>query len=126
MRRARRCRSCSSCWCWPKLLLLQAGLGEGDWVGGLVATALVINAVLTLIAGSRLWSHIFWRAAPEGAISPIPVGWLRFGATGALVAVVVAAGLWPNGLFEAVRLGAPDLLDPSRYVAAIGLAGGTP
>ena len=88
--------------------------------------ALLVNAVLTLIAGSRLWSHIFWRAAPAGATSPIPVGWLRFGATGALVAVVVAAGLWPNGLFEAVRLGAPDLLDPSRYVAAIGLAGGTP
>ena len=111
---------------WPKLLLLQAGLGEGDWMGGLVATALVINAVLTLIAGSRLWSHIFWRSAPEGSARPAQAHWLRFGATGALVAVVVAAGLWPNGLFEALRLGAPDLLDPSRYVAAIGLAGGTP
>ena len=111
---------------WPKLLLLQAGLGEGDWMGGLVAVALVINAVLTLIAGSRLWSHIFWRPAPEGSAFPMPSGWLRFGATGALVAVVVAAGLWPNGLFEALRLGAPDLLDPSRYAAAIGLAGGTP
>ncbi|KRA55818.1 proton-conducting transporter membrane subunit [Devosia sp. Root635] len=115
---------------WPKLLLLQAGLGEGSWVGGLVAAALVVNAVLTLIAGSRLWAHIFWRAAPAGALMPPAPPrhtiWLRYGATGALAAVVVAAGLWPNGLFEALRVGAPDLLDPSRYVAAIGLAGGAP
>ena len=113
---------------WPKLLLLQAGLGEGSWPGGLVAIALLANAVLTLIAGSRLWAHIFWRPTPEGAaVSSAPAdAWLRVGTTGALVAIVVAAGLWPNGLFEVLRLGAPDLLDPSRYVAAIGLAGGTP
>lgn len=114
---------------WPKLLLLQAGLGNGNWVGGLVAAALVLNAVLTLIAGSRLWAHIFWRSAPNETARPIPSrsgDWLGFGATGLLVALVVAAGLWPNGLFEALRLGAPDLLDPARYVAAIGLAGGTP
>ena len=114
---------------WPKLLLLQAGLAESGWSGGLVALALVLNAVLTLIAGSRLWAHIFWRSAPDGAVVAAPSrqgDWLRLGATGALVAVVVAAGLWPNGLFEALRLGAPDLLDPARYVAAIGLAGATP
>lgn len=115
---------------WPKLLLLQAGLAEGSWSGGWIAAALVLNAVLTLIAGSRLWAHIFWRAAPPGAeTAPNPPRqghWLRLGATGALVALVVAAGLWPNGLFEALRLGAPDLLDPARYVAAVGLAGGAP
>jgi multicomponent Na+:H+ antiporter subunit D len=115
---------------WPKLLLLQAGLGDGRWVGGLVAAALVINAVLTLIAGSRLWAHIFWRSTPDGvaviAAPSRPGAWIRLGTTGVLVAVIVGAGLWPNGLFEALRLGAPDLIDPSRYVAAIGLAGGTP
>ena len=114
---------------WPKLLLLQAGLGEGGWGGGLIAFALVFNAVLTLIAGSRLWAHIFWRSPPEAVAvveGPSSGEWLRLGATGALVTIVFAAGLWPNGLFEALRLGAPDLLDPSRYVTAIGLAGATP
>lgn len=114
---------------WPKILLLQAGLGEGNWSGGLVSAALVLNAVLTLIAGSRLWAHIFWRSAPAAVAVPVPERqgeWLRFSATGLLVAMIVAAGLWPNGLFEALRLGAPDLLDPARYVTAIGLAGGTP
>lgn len=115
---------------WPKLLLVQAGLGEGGWAGGLIAIAILVNAVLTLVAGTRLWAHIFWRSAPEGAPMPAPVppnaGWLRLGAATTLVAIIVAAGLWPNGLFEALRLGAPDILDPSRYVAAVGLAGGTP
>ena len=115
---------------WPKLLLMQAGLGEAGWSGGLITVALVLNAVLTLIAGSRLWAHIFWRSPPEGGVAvstPSRQGhWFRFGATGMLVALVVAAGLWPNGLFEALRLAAPDLLDPARYVAAIGLAGGAP
>ena len=115
---------------WPKLLLLQAGIGEGGWTGGLVTGALLVNAVLTLIAGSRLWAHVFWRAAPYGAVdmarSDDGGARMRFAATGILVAIILAAGLWPNGLFEALRAGAPDLLDPSRYVAAIGLAGGTP
>lgn len=115
---------------WPKLLLLQAGTGEGGWVGGIIAVALLINAVLTLIAGSRIWAHIFWRNAPETTVvAPEPKNagsWMRFAATGVLVAGIVAAGLWPNGLFEALKSGAPDILDPARYVEAIGLAGVTP
>jgi multicomponent Na+:H+ antiporter subunit D len=115
---------------WPKLLLLQAGLGEGNWQGGMVAGGLVLNAVLTLIAGTRLWAHIFWRSAQTVA-SPSRGGpqagdALRFAATGALLTIVVAAGLWPNAMFEALRLGGPDLLDMSRYVTAVGLAGDTP
>ncbi|HEV7344829.1 MAG TPA: proton-conducting transporter membrane subunit [Devosia sp.] len=115
---------------WPKVLLLQAGLGDGTWLGGIVAGALIVNAILTLIAGTRLWAHIFWRSSPEGAVAEegrSSAGeWLRFGAAGALVTIVVAAGIWPNALFEALRLGAPDLLDPSRYVTAVGLAGVSP
>lgn len=110
---------------WPKLLLLQAALGESGWAGGLIAIALLVNAVLTLIAGTRLWSHIFWRAAPSGA-ALLPAPPLQYAAVTALMVLVVAAGLWPNGLFEALRVGAPGLLDPSSYVAAIGLAGGSP
>ncbi|MET3926220.1 proton-conducting transporter membrane subunit [Devosia sp. 2618] len=112
---------------WPKLLLVQAAVGEGGWSGGVIAVALLVNAVLTLIAGSRLWAHIFWRPAPEtGATAPRAGKRVAYGAAGGLVALIVVAGLWPNPLFEAVRLGAPDLLNPARYVAAVGLAGETP
>jgi multicomponent Na+:H+ antiporter subunit D len=115
---------------WPKLLLVEAGIGAGGWVGGLLTGALLLNAVLTLIAGARLWAHIFWRPAPASAgrapSMPDSGGWLRLGAAGAVAALVVVAGLWPNTLFEILRLGAPDLLDPARYTTAIGLAGALP
>jgi len=121
---------------WPKLLLLRAGLEQGDWLGGLLVGGLLINAVLTLIAGSRLWAHIFWRGEAlepqtERVDSDVDAmggqeAWLRLGATGALVAMIVAAGLWPNFLFEIAGIGAGDMLDPSRYVSAVGLAGVLP
>ena len=106
---------------WPKLLLLEASLGQGGWGGFILTGALLVNAVLTLIAGSRLWGHVFWRSAPDGQ-APQPVIRASFGAAAALVAVIIALGLWPNGLFEALNQGAPGLLDPARYIESIGLA----
>ena len=65
---------------WPKLLLLEAGLdamgvmagGDIDYRAAALSFALLLNALLTLIAGTRLWAHIFWRAGPEGALSKPP------------------------------------------------------
>jgi len=129
---------------WPKLLLLEAGLAQSglrdgtgiDYLSLAIVVALLANAVLTLIAGSRLWAHIFWRAGPEGELSEHRSGtlhplsrretWFGLGATTALVAIVVLAGLMPEHLFAAVRVAAGDIIDPARYIAAVGLAGGTP
>jgi len=117
---------------WPKLLLLEAGLGEAGlgWIGPAVTIALILNAILTLIAGTRLWAHVFWRNAPEGAFvqpgATPPRLRLAFGAVGALVVAIVAIGLWPNPLIEGGQRAAADLLDPSRYIAAVGLAEATP
>ncbi|GLQ55024.1 proton-conducting transporter membrane subunit [Devosia nitrariae] len=129
---------------WPKLLLIEAGLertdlrvagGPADWTGLAMAGALIVNAWLTLIAGTRLWAHIFWRAGSEGAQSeyqPVAVralsvreGWLGWGATAVLVGAIVAAGLWPDFAFQTARAAAADFIDPSRYVAAVGLATGS-
>ena len=113
---------------WPKLMLLQAGLGEAGWIGTAMVAALLVNAVLTLLAGARLWAFIFWRSPPDLVPQPSErrAGAGRLAASGILVAVVVAAGLWPNPVVEAVRIGTADFLDPSRYVSAVGLAGGAP
>ncbi|ODT66573.1 MAG: hypothetical protein ABS75_26210 [Pelagibacterium sp. SCN 63-23] len=123
---------------WPKLLLLEAGLDAGvtgagpGWIGVALTLALLVNAVLTLFAGARLWSHVFWRAGPEGEASEhqqrdlVPLdaqGRLGFGAAAVLVAAIMVAGLWPAPLLEGARDGAADIADPARYVAAIGLAG---
>ncbi|MGV8854323.1 MAG: proton-conducting transporter membrane subunit [Devosia sp.] len=108
---------------WPKLLLIQAGLAEGSWRGDLLVVALLANAVLTMIAASRLWAHIFWRADFTPVQPPTePPARLHYLATGLLALLIVAAGLWPNPLFEAVRIGAGDMVDPGRYSAAFGLA----
>ncbi|MFD2648984.1 proton-conducting transporter membrane subunit [Devosia albogilva] len=113
---------------WPKLMLLQASIGAGDWAGFAMTAALLVNAVLTLIAGARLWAFMFWRSPPDLVPQSAEkrAGTGRVAASGILVAVVVAAGLWPNPVVEAVRIGAADFLDPSRYVTAVGLAGGAP
>lgn len=126
---------------WPKLLLLEAGLAKGvsgpvqDWVGTALVVALLVNAVLTLIAGTRLWAHVFWRGAPEPegtgdasrGLSPLGArGRLALGVTGLLVAGVFTIGIWPAPLMDMVSTGAADIANPQRYVAATGLAEPTP
>ena len=117
---------------WPKLLLLEAGISEGvtgaapDFLGKAMVIALIVNAVLTLIAGTRLWAHIFWRQPAEAIDSQRKSDGrqrLAFGASALLVAGIVVIGLWPGPLMDAVQTGAADIVDPARYVTATGLAG---
>ena len=114
---------------WPKLLLLQAGVGASDFTGGAVAVALLLNALLTLIAGTRLWAHIFWPQGPEGKPSTIltvkPLGQrgIGFGLVPAsvLVAAILVASFWPGLPVAAANRAAAGLIDPADYIAAVGL-----
>jgi multicomponent Na+:H+ antiporter subunit D len=116
---------------WPKLLLVQAGIvgWESGWQLALWL-AVLANALLTLIAGSRLWSHIFWHPADDNAgaadrkIKPLPRRdvWLALAPASILTAAVVLLGLWPEPLLAFGKEAAAGLLDPARYVLATGLA----
>ena len=99
---------------WPKLLLLDGFLISGDWTA---VAALLLNGLLTLVATARLWSFIFWRPRMGAAERP-------YGTAPAalLVGTIVLAGLFPNLLVRAANLAAADLLQPVRYIAAVGLA----
>lgn len=109
---------------WPKLVLVEAGLARAgeDWLAGALVGALLVNSALTLIAGSRLWAHVFWRAAPDepAPLTRPPVSGLLAGA--ALALAILGAGLFPALPLSAARAGAADSLDPARYIAAVGLA----
>ena len=121
---------------WPKLLLVQAAVerfatgGPSDGWAIALAACLLINALLTLIAGARLWAQIFWREALDGdaaASSPPERNGrpaFNLAATAILAAVIAVAGLWPAPLLDFARAAGAGLLDPGRYVAAVGLAGG--
>jgi multicomponent Na+:H+ antiporter subunit D len=124
---------------WPKLLLVEAGLdnalaGTGaDWLPAALAIGILINAWLTLIAGTRLWAHIFWRPGWEGGESEIPNTRLRalagperiygLGAAVVLTGLVVVAGLLPDPLFDIARRAGEGLLQAGPYIAATGLGG---
>lgn len=125
---------------WPKLLLVQGGIegwgfGRDGWALALWI-AVLANALLTLIAGSRLWAHIFWRAGHDGAVSEAPnpdlkplsreARWLGLGSAGVLTLVVLLLGLWPEPLLGFGKEAAAGLLRPADYVAATGLAGVAP
>lgn len=126
---------------WPKLLLLQGaadrsgliGQGQVDYVAVALGLALLVNAFLTLIAGSRIWAHIFWRAGHEGELSELPNAGLRpldtrarlygLGAVALLTLAIVVIGLIPGPLFDAAAIAASDLLSPDRVIQAVGLGG---
>lgn len=125
---------------WPKLLLVQGGIGGWgfgrDGWGLALWLAVLVNALLTLIAVSRLWAHIFWRAGQEGAASEAPnpdlkpltrqVRWLGLGSASVLTLVVLLLGLWPEPLLGFGKDAAAGLLRPANYVVATGLAGAAP
>lgn len=113
---------------WPKLLLVEASVaGMSYWL----LAAILINSILTSIAGTRLWAHIFWRNGPEGArseqpntgIKPLDRTSMRWALmpTAFLVLAIVGLGLWPNSVFDAGRAAAAGILDSSAYLRATGL-----
>jgi len=124
---------------WPKLLLVEGGFARwlsGDGWGLALWVTVLVNALLTLIAGARLWAHIFWRAGHEGAASEVPnpdlkplgrrTRWLGQSPTALLVLIVLLLGLLPEPLLAFARAGALGLLDPAAYLAATGLVEAAP
>ena len=114
---------------WPKLLLVEGSLAGGAYW---LLAAVLINSLLTSIAGARLWAHIFWRQGRAGDQSEVPNDHLRpltpaswgFSVlpTGALIVAVAVLGLWPGPIFTAGGKAAAGLLQTDAYVEATELA----
>lgn len=99
---------------WPKLLLLQGFVTYGNW---LLVLSILLNSLLTLIAGTRLWSHIFWKPRAEQLQKAQGMG-----GTVLIAGTIVLLGLFPSLLLKAASVAATELLDPSSYIIATGLS----
>ena len=99
---------------WPKLAFLQGLIALGSWP---LVFALLLNGLLTLIVGARLWSLIFWR--PGSAVTGKPPG---AGGAVLLTGTILMLGLWPSLVVNIAAGAAASLLDPAAYIAAVGLA----
>ena len=99
---------------WPKLLLLQDFTATGDWT---LVFALLVNGLLTLIAGVRLWSRIFWQPIGEPAGHPRGLAPVLL-----LTGTILFLGVWPSLLLNAGLIASQQLVEASGYVAAVGLA----
>ena len=99
---------------WPKLLLLQGYFADRNW---LLVFSLLLNSLLSLVAGARLWSFAFWHARAEPLSRP-----RGYAPAILLTGTVLLLGIAPSLLIKAGGVAAGDLRDPARYVAAVGLA----
>lgn len=104
---------------WPKIMLVKASLDVGAWW---LAGSILVTGFLTTITVGRIWVLAYWRPSPlEDADNALPVS-LPMGATVALaglVAITVAAGVWPEPLMVLAQDAARGLLDPSAYVLSV-------
>jgi len=99
---------------WPKLLLLQGLIEQADWP---LTFTVLVNSLLTIVIGARLWSRIFWRPRAE------PVAQARgYGGAVLLTGTIVLLGLAPGILLQTSLAAGRLLLAPAGYIAAVGLA----
>jgi multicomponent Na+:H+ antiporter subunit D len=99
---------------WPKLLLLQGYISDGNW---LLVMSVLLSSLLSLIAGARLWSFVFWHPRSVPLVRP-----RGYAPAVLLTGTVLLLGLAPNLLIKAGNVAARDLLDPVRYITAVGLS----
>jgi multicomponent Na+:H+ antiporter subunit D len=104
---------------WPKLALLRAGLGQGEYL--VVGTA-VLMSLLTLYSMIKIWNQVFWKADPEGKPNPKAGGhaWqLTLAPVFVLTLLILGLGLAPEPVFQLAQKAAYQLLAPAEYIGTV-------
>ncbi len=101
---------------WAKLLVVLAALQAEVW--WIAAVALGVG-LFTLFSMVKIWQYAYWKPAPEDrALAAAPSAFLYAPVVG-LAALTLLLGLWSTPLIAIGDAAAAELLDPSRYVAAV-------
>ncbi|EAU43323.1 hypothetical protein FP2506_10776 [Fulvimarina pelagi HTCC2506] len=117
---------------WPKVALVRASIsGDLPWLAAMV----LVSGFLLTIASARVFALGFWRplppiAAADRKVEPGGVVEEKFLAAGpdralsaiplfALTAFVIAAGVWPQWLFDLTDGAAAGIVDPSGYISSV-------
>jgi multicomponent Na+:H+ antiporter subunit D len=101
-----------------KLILVQAGLGAGQYA--IVLTALAVG-LLTLFSMLKIWAEAFWKPAPAARPGP-PDGRTRAALVlpvAVLAALTVAIGIFAGPMFGLAERAADQLLRPADYIGAV-------
>lgn len=111
---------------WPKLMLVKGSIAEGAWW---LAGAILLTGLLTTLAIIRVWSFAFWRGGAEGVrdgaenwkLAPVADGtaWIAYAACGALVAMTVFIGIYPEPLSRTAFDAASGLSSPAAYIGSV-------
>ncbi|HED30418.1 MAG TPA: Na+/H+ antiporter subunit D [Prosthecochloris aestuarii] len=111
---------------WAKLVVLKAGIEDGQWV--LVGVALCVS-MLTLFSMIKIWNEAFWKDDPRGGdvrsyaweYDALPLS----GRVSILLPVVIlglvtiVSGLWFEPFFGLMEHAAWELLDRGAYIEAV-------
>ncbi len=100
-----------------KLTLLFAAASTTSYL--IAATSLIVS-LLTLFSMSKIWSEVFWKAAPEAPQGGRRAGAWRIAAPAAvLVALTIAIGLAAGPVLNVATAAAEQLMAPQNYAAFV-------
>jgi multicomponent Na+:H+ antiporter subunit D len=111
---------------WPKLILVDAALANGNATAIAGAVGVILSGILTTIAVGRAWALVFLKprandpAERDGADAAVASPRAAFAFPLVLLGgIVIALGVFPAIVVGPAETGAAGLLDPSGYLERV-------
>lgn len=102
---------------WAKLNLLQAGIDAKEWVFIFIALGV---GILTLFSMVKIWNESFWKSAPEGQATDLPLWSGRpYLAMILLCILTLVFSLGGKYVFDLSEIAASVLHEPDLYIDAV-------